>query len=155
MTLSDGQRLTGRVLAGCDGRQSGTATRAGIGRTGWGYGQTALVCAVAHERPHGGIAHQFFMPSGPLAILPLKGNRSSIVWSERDGTAKAIAALGDAEFLEVLRPRFGDFLGAVTLAGRRFSLSAEPHARQCRSWRRAWRSSATRRMASTRSPDRA
>jgi 2-octaprenyl-6-methoxyphenol hydroxylase len=121
VTLSDGQRLTGRVLAGCDGRQSGTATRAGIGRTGWGYGQTALVCAVAHERPHGGIAHQFFMPSGPLAILPLKGNRSSIVWSERDGTAKAIAALGDAEFLEVLRPRFGDFLGAVTLAGKRFS----------------------------------
>ena len=121
VTLSDGRRLTGRMLAGCDGRQSGTAARAGIGRTGWGYGQTALVCAVAHERPHGGIAHQFFMPSGPLAILPLTGNRSSIVWSERDAAARAIAALGDAEFLEVLRPRFGDFLGEVTLAGGRFS----------------------------------
>ncbi|WP_413875879.1 FAD-dependent monooxygenase [Albidovulum sp.] len=121
VTLSDGRKLTGRVLAGCDGRQSGTAQRAGIGRTGWGYGQTALVCAVAHERPHGGIAHQFFMPSGPLAILPLTGNRSSIVWSEREAEAKAIAALGDAQFLEVLRPRFGDFLGAVTLAGKRFS----------------------------------
>jgi 2-octaprenyl-6-methoxyphenol hydroxylase len=121
VTLSDGRKLTGRVLAGCDGRQSGTAQRAGIGRTGWGYGQTALVCAVAHERPHGGIAHQFFMASGPLAILPLTGNRSSIVWSEREAEAKAIAALGDAQFLEVLRPRFGDFLGAVTLAGKRFS----------------------------------
>ena len=121
VTLSDGRRLTGRMLAGCDGRQSGTAARAGIGRTGWGYGQTALVCAVAHERPHGGIAHQFFMPSGPLAILPLTGNRSSIVWSESEAEAKAIAALGDAEFLAVLRPRFGDFLGEVTLAGGRFS----------------------------------
>ena len=121
VTLSDGRRLTGRMLAGCDGRQSGTAARAGIGRTGWGYGQTALVCAVAHERPHGGIAHQFFMPSGPLAILPLTGNRSSIVWSERDAAARAIAALGDVEFLEVLRPRFGDFLGRIELAGKRFS----------------------------------
>ena len=121
VTLSDGRRLAGRVLAGCDGRQSGTAQRAGIGRTGWGYGQAALVCAVAHERPHGGIAHQFFMPSGPLAILPLTGNRSSIVWSEAEAEAKAIAALGDAQFLEVLRPRFGDFLGPVTLAGKRFS----------------------------------
>ncbi len=121
VTLSDGRRLAGRVLAGCDGRQSGTAQRAGIGRTGWGYGQTALVCAVAHERPHGGIAHQFFMPSGPLAILPLTGNRSSIVWSEAEAEAKAIAALGDEDFLAVLRPRFGDFLGEVTLAGKRFS----------------------------------
>ncbi|MEI2806085.1 MAG: FAD-dependent monooxygenase [Albidovulum sp.] len=121
VTLSDGRRLAGRVLAGCDGRQSGTAQRAGIGRTGWGYGQAALVCAVAHERPHGGIAHQFFMSSGPLAILPLTGNRSSIVWSEAEAEAKAIAALGDEDFLAVLRPRFGDFLGPVTLAGKRFS----------------------------------
>jgi 2-octaprenyl-6-methoxyphenol hydroxylase len=121
VTLSDGRHLTGRMLAGCDGRQSGTAERAGIDRTGWGYGQTALVCAVAHERPHDGIAHQFFMPSGPLAILPLKGNRSSIVWSETEDTAKAIAALDDAAFLEVLRPRFGDFLGRIELAGGRFT----------------------------------
>ncbi|MGB3316092.1 MAG: FAD-dependent monooxygenase [Albidovulum sp.] len=121
VTLSDGRQLSGRVLAGCDGRQSGTAERAGITRTGWGYGQTALVCAVAHERPHDGIAHQFFMPTGPLAILPLKGNRSSIVWSETEDTAKAIAALDDEGFLAVLRPRFGDFLGRIELAGGRFT----------------------------------
>ena len=120
VTLSDGRRLSGRVLAGCDGRQSGTAERAGIGRTGWGYGQTALVCAVTHERPHMGIAHQFFMPSGPLAILPLKGDRSLIVWSEAEAEAKAIAGLDDAGFLQVLRPRFGDFLGEIALEGRRF-----------------------------------
>jgi len=66
------------------------------------------------------VAQQFFMPSGPLAILPLTGNRSSIVWSETDEAAKAIAALDDAAFLEVLRPRFGDFLGAISLCGPRF-----------------------------------
>jgi len=121
VTLADGRRLSARMIAGCDGRQSGTGRRAGIGRTGWGYGQTALVCAVEHERPHHGIAHQFFMPTGPLAILPLPGNRSSIVWSETDDNARAIAALDDAGFMAVLRPRFGDFLGALRLAGGRFT----------------------------------
>lgn len=121
VTLSDGRSLTGRVLVGADGRRSGTAERAGIGREGWGYGQTALVAAIAHELPHNGIAQQFFMPGGPLAILPLTGNRSSIVWSEPDASARTIAALSDEDFLAVLRPRFGDFLGRIELAGPRFS----------------------------------
>jgi 2-octaprenyl-6-methoxyphenol hydroxylase len=76
---------------------------------------------VAHEKPHGGVAHQFFMPGGPLAILPLTGNRASIVWSERRALAERIAALDDAGFLEALRPRFGDFLGQISLAGDRYS----------------------------------
>jgi 2-octaprenyl-6-methoxyphenol hydroxylase len=121
VALSDGRTLTARVLVGCDGRQSATASRAGIRRTAKSYGQTALVCAVEHEKPHGGTAQQFFMPSGPLAILPLKGNRSSIVWSETDAAAGAISALDDEGFLEVLRPRFGDYLGEIRLAGPRFS----------------------------------
>ncbi|WP_096787111.1 FAD-dependent monooxygenase [Rhodobacter sp. CZR27] len=121
VTLSTGVRLTGRLLVGCDGRQSGTATRAGIRRTGWGYGQTALVTAIDHERPHGGTAWQYFLPSGPLAILPLPGNRSSIVWSESDANAAAIQALPDADYLDALRPRFGDFLGGIALAGKRFT----------------------------------
>lgn len=121
LTLASGKTLAGRLLVGCDGRASGTAARAGIRRTGWGYGQTALVASVEHERPHHGIAHQFFMPPGPLAILPLPGNVSSIVWSESEETAAAFMALGDAEFLEVLRPRFGDFLGRIRLKGKRFA----------------------------------
>jgi 2-octaprenyl-6-methoxyphenol hydroxylase len=120
-TLADGRTLTGRILVGADGRRSGTARRAGIRRTGWDYGQTALVCAIAHERPHNGIAHQFFMPAGPLAILPLPGNRSSIVWSERTERAAEIAALDDDAYLEALRPAFGDFLGKIELAGERYS----------------------------------
>lgn len=121
VTLSDGGVLTGRVLVGADGRRSGTAARAGIKRTGWDYGQTALVAAIAHERPHHGIAHQFFMPPGPLAILPLTGQRSSIVWSERHADAARLMAADDASFLAHLRPRFGDFLGEIALAGQRHS----------------------------------
>ncbi len=121
VTLDDGGELRGQVLVGSDGRRSGTAQRAGIKRTGWDYGQTALVCAVDHEKPHHGIAHQFFMPPGPLAILPLPGNRSSIVWSERTENAKAIHALDDADYIQALRPRFGDFLGEISLAGKRFT----------------------------------
>ncbi len=121
-TLANGETLSARVLVGCDGRASGVAQRAGIRRQGWGYGQTALVTAVRHEKDHQGTAHQFFMPSGPLAILPLPGgHHSSIVWSEKDGAAQAIQALDDAAYLQVLRPRFGDFLGEIALAGDRFT----------------------------------
>ena len=121
VTLASGRRLTGRMIAGCDGRGSGTAARAGIARTGWDYGQTALVTAVEHALPHHAIAHQFFMPEGPLAILPLPGNRSSIVWTLPAEQAQAVQALEDAGYLAALRPRFGDFLGEVTLAGVRFT----------------------------------
>ena len=120
-TLGSGGSLRAALLIGCDGRRSPTAERADIRRTGWGYGQTALVCAIGHDRPHHGIAHQFFMPPGPLAILPLPGNRSSIVWTESTGEAARIHALDDAGYLEVLRPRFGDFLGRIKLAGKRFT----------------------------------
>ncbi len=120
VTLSNGQSHSARLLVGADGRRSGVAERAGIGREGWGYGQTALVAAIDHAKPHEGVAWQFFMPTGPLAILPLPGNRSSIVWSETDANAATIAALSDDDFLAVLRPRFGDFLGEIRLAGPRF-----------------------------------
>lgn len=121
VTLGDGTNLTARLLIGADGRQSGVAERAGIKRSGWDYGQTALVCAIEHERPHNAIAHQFFMPNGPLAILPLPENRSSIVWSETSENAAQIAALDDAAYLEALRPAFGDFLGEIKLTGTRFT----------------------------------
>ncbi|WP_338550095.1 FAD-dependent monooxygenase [Roseovarius phycicola] len=121
LALASGKTLDARLLIGSDGRTSGTAQRAGISRTGWQYGQTALVAAIEHELPHHGIAHQFFMPPGPLAILPLPGNVSSIVWSETAETAARFAALSDAEFMEVLRPRFGDFLGDISLRGKRYT----------------------------------
>ncbi|AXX99077.1 UbiH/UbiF/VisC/COQ6 family ubiquinone biosynthesis hydroxylase [Profundibacter amoris] len=121
VTTASGKTLTGSILIGSDGRASGTAKRAGIRRVGHDYGQTALVCAIEHELPHHGIAHQFFMPPGPLAILPLPGNRSSIVWSETTEEAARINALPEGEYLDILRPRFGSFLGQIRLAGTRFT----------------------------------
>lgn len=119
--LSDGRTIQARMLVGADGPHSPTAKRAGITRMGWSYDQTALVCAISHDRPHNGTAHQFFMPSGPLAILPLTGNRASIVWTETNANAARIQAMSDADYLETLRPRIGDFLGDIDLAGIRFT----------------------------------
>ena len=119
--LDDGREIEASVLIGCDGRASPTARRAGIRRIAQDPGQTALVCAVAHEKPHEGIAHQFFMPAGPLAILPLPGRCSSIVWTESHAEARRIQALSDAGYLDELRPRFGSFLGRISLAGKRFT----------------------------------
>ena len=118
-TLGSGETRRVRLLIGCDGQTSPIAGRVGIRRLGWGYGQTALVCTIAHEQPHQGIAHQFFIPAGPLAILPLSGNRSSIVWTEGAVRAETVQAMSESDYLDELRPRFGSFLGQVTLAGRR------------------------------------
>ncbi len=119
--LGSGKSLNARLLIACDGKTSQIAQRAGIKRTGWNYDQTSLVCAIEHEKPHNSVAHQYFMPAGPLAILPLAGNRVSIVWTERSNNAAAIQAMGDADYLNVLAPRFGDFLGDIKLAGDRFT----------------------------------
>jgi len=121
VTLASGKTLSSALIVGCDGRNSGTASRSGIKRVGWGYDQTAIVCAVEHALPHNGIAHQFFMPGGPLAILPLTGNRSSIVWSEDTTRAADMIARDDAGFLDALRPAFGSFLGEIELTGARFT----------------------------------
>ena len=118
--LTSGATITAAVLVGADGRTSNTAKTAGLTRSGWDYGQSSLVCAIAHEKPHNGIAHQYFMPSGPLAILPLTGNRSGIVWTEKTETAHQIHALDKADYLDILRPRFGTFLGNISLAGERY-----------------------------------
>ncbi|MFK5997614.1 MAG: FAD-dependent monooxygenase [Rhodobacterales bacterium] len=119
--LADGTTLGARLLIGCDGRKSQVAARAGIKRSGWDYNQTSLVCAIAHELPHKNTAHQFFMPSGPLAILPLNENTSSIVWTETTERAAEISAMNDADYMACLHPCFGDFLGKISLKGGRYS----------------------------------
>ena len=127
LDLGDRGTLATRLLVGADGRRSRVRDLAGIKTVGWGYGQRGIVTTVAHERPHGGRAMQHFFPAGPFAILPLKGNRSSLVWSEEAGEARRIMALDDAEFLVELRQRFGEMLGEVTLEGERASWPLEMH----------------------------
>jgi len=118
--LADGRQVTARLAIGADGRASWTRQQAGIALTRWTYGQSAIVCAVAHERDHGHVAHERFLPGGPFAILPLNGNRSSLVWVEPTATAAAIMALDEAAFLAELADRFGDFLGRIEVVSRRW-----------------------------------
>ncbi|MCY4005317.1 MAG: FAD-dependent monooxygenase [Rhodobacteraceae bacterium] len=120
-TDSHGNLHAARMIVGCDGRDSLVARAAGMTWNEKEYHQSGLVCAVRHEKPHEGIARQFFMPSGPLAILPLTGNRSSLVWTMHHPEGKRLASLGDDDFLRALRAPFGDCLGDISLIGTRAS----------------------------------
>ena len=120
-TLDGGGTVEGALIVGCDGRAGAVAERAGLRRVVKDYGQSALTCAVAHEHGHGGVAHQLFLPAGPLAILPLTRDRSAVVWTETAEAASALMAAGEPEWLQVLRPRFGSFLGDIRLEGERGS----------------------------------
>ncbi|HSO42688.1 MAG TPA: FAD-dependent monooxygenase, partial [Rhodospirillales bacterium] len=103
--LEDGGRIRAPLVIGAEGRNSRLREEAGIRVSGWSYRQVGIVCTVEHERPHGFIAHERFLPAGPFAILPLKGNRSSIVWTERADRAPAIMALDDTGFAAELTSR--------------------------------------------------
>jgi 2-octaprenyl-6-methoxyphenol hydroxylase len=116
-TLSSGAGVRAALAVAADGRESATRREAGIPVTRWSYPQTGIVCTVAHERPHRGVAHERFLPAGPFAILPMAGQRSAIVWTERADLAPKILALDEDEFRDELARRFGDFLGQVELAG--------------------------------------
>lgn len=120
-TLSDGQTVRARLVVGADGRRSQVRESAGIGIRTLGYGQTAIVLTVEHERPHRGCAVEHFLPAGPFAILPMPGNRSSLVWTERSDLVSGLLALPAERFQAELERRFGDHLGWVRPVGPRFS----------------------------------
>ena len=117
--LADGKKISARLLVAADGARSKIREQAGISNHGWTYDQSAIVTTVAHEREHHGRAEEHFLPAGPFAILPLKGNRSSIVWTETTKEAERILALDDAGFHEELEERFGLKLGDIKVAGAR------------------------------------
>lgn len=121
LTLSDGRTLRADLAVAADGRRSALAAEAGIRRVGWSYDQTGLVNAIEHSQPHDGAAYQSFFPGGPFAVLPLTGNRSSLVWSEKQGEAARLAALDDAMFTEEIARRIGGRLGEIRLAGKRWA----------------------------------
>src|SRR5262249_24646419 len=79
--LGDGEAIVARLIVAADGARSRLRELAGIATHGWSYGQSAIVTTVAHERDHHGRAEEDFLPAGPFAILPLTGNRCSIVWT--------------------------------------------------------------------------
>ncbi len=121
VTLDDGRIFQAPLLVAADGVRSKLREDAGITVHGWSYRQVGIVCTVKHEKPHCGVALENFLPMGPFAVLPLKDNRSSIVWTEKESTAPAIVALNDHQFLEELKRRFGDYLGEIEIEGMRWA----------------------------------
>lgn len=115
IALADGRTIVSPVIVAADGAQSALRQRAGISTTGHDYRQTGLVATISHELPHDGVAYEHFRPSGPFASLPLKGNRSSLVWTETSENAKAFLAMDNAQLALEIEAVMGSSLGAVTL----------------------------------------
>ncbi|RAK67865.1 UbiH/UbiF/VisC/COQ6 family ubiquinone biosynthesis hydroxylase [Phenylobacterium kunshanense] len=117
VTLADGRVLRAPLVVGAEGRGSIIREQAGIGAIGWDYGQTGVVATVRLERPHEGVAHEYFLPGGPFAILPLTDNRASLVWTESAARGAALKSARPEMFQAHLERRFGDFLGDVQVEG--------------------------------------
>ncbi|MFQ5534374.1 MAG: UbiH/UbiF/VisC/COQ6 family ubiquinone biosynthesis hydroxylase [Sphingomonadales bacterium] len=127
VALDSGRRVSARLVVGADGRRSQVRRAAGIRTVNWRYRQIGIVTTVAHEQPHHGIAQEHFLPAGPFAILPLTGNRSSLVWTEHANLAPSIMGLEQAAFDSELARRFGDYLGSVVSVGPRWSYPLALH----------------------------
>jgi len=119
--LRSGQLLTCSLLVGADGRGSQVREQAGISTFGWDYGQSGIITTVEHALPHDGVAQEYFLPSGPFAVLPMVGNRSSLVWTERTDLAEALLGLDDEGFAIECAKRFGPYLGEMRPVGPRWS----------------------------------
>lgn len=130
LRLADGRHVAAALVVAADGRHSPLRAEAGIKVNAWRYRQTGIVVTVRHEKAHGGVAQEFFLPSGPFAILPMTDNRSSLVWTEREDAAPAFLALDDARFLKAVEARFGDYLGAIALDSPRSSYPLALHLSQ-------------------------
>ena len=124
VTLAAGGRLASRLLVAADGGRSRLRGLAGIGVNRWDYGQSAVVATIRHERPHDGRAEEHFLPSGPLATLPLADDadgrhRSSLVWAEAPAVAERLARCDDFLFESELTRRLGQRFGTLEAVGRR------------------------------------
>jgi 2-octaprenyl-6-methoxyphenol hydroxylase len=118
VTMANGTTVSTRLLVAADGVRSKLRDMAGIKTVHFDYGQSGIVVEVSHERPHDGRAEEHFLPAGPFAILPLKGNRSSLVWTERTADADRLVASDSLLFETELERRFGHKLGEIKVEGK-------------------------------------
>ncbi len=125
--LSDGSEFQAALAIAADGRESRLRAQMGIGVIAWSYPQTGIVATVHHAQPHQGVAYEHFLPSGPFAILPMTGDRSSLVWTEAKDKTPAMLALDDDAFNAEVAARFGAHLGATQVVGGRWSYPLNFH----------------------------
>lgn len=118
--LNDGRTAHAALAVAADGRNSALREAAGIRCLAWDYGQDAIVCTVAHTSPHAGVAKEHFLPSGPFAALPMRDDRSSIVWSLPRDEAAAIHALSDEALAAELQTVLQGQLGELRIVGPRW-----------------------------------
>jgi 2-octaprenyl-6-methoxyphenol hydroxylase len=126
-SLSNGDTVAARLAVAADGRDSPMREHMAIGIVSWSYPQVGIVATVEHERPHGGTAYEHFLPSGPFAILPMTGNRSSLVWTEDEAIAPQMIKLPDTAFDAEIARRFGNHLGVAKSVGPRWSYPLKFH----------------------------
>ncbi|MEM9285803.1 MAG: UbiH/UbiF/VisC/COQ6 family ubiquinone biosynthesis hydroxylase [Pseudomonadota bacterium] len=116
LTLADGETLHASLVIACDGKGSPLRSLMNLQVLRWNYRQKAIIFNIAHEKPHRGVAHEIFYPDGPFAILPMRNNHASIVWTETIDAADSYLALSDDAFLAAARDRIGEHLGAFEIA---------------------------------------
>jgi 2-octaprenylphenol hydroxylase len=119
LLLDDATVISAHLIVAADGRDSPVRQMAGIETRGWNYGQHALVATVSHTAPHQATAWQRFLPTGPLAFLPLNDGRSSIVWSTTPAEANRLCHLSATEFSLLLAQAIEHKLGDITSVGPR------------------------------------
>ena len=127
INLDNNLRIEASLLVAADGKNSNYRKSADISVRFTHYKQSAIVTTIGHEFVHNGSAHQFFFPGGPLALLPLTKNRSSIVWSDSSLASGAAMSLNDSDFIDELSYRINGLLGKIKLLGPRqiFPLSLQ------------------------------
>lgn len=118
-------RCTARLLVAADGAHSAIREQLGIHTTRRDYRQTAIIANVTTDRPHDNVAYERFTDSGPLALLPMTGARSALVWTVHEQQCEAVMALDDRAFLQRLQERFGYRLGRFTRVGKRNAFSLQ------------------------------
>lgn len=116
VTLRDGATLDAALVVGADGRRSLCRQAAGIALDEHRYRQVALTLSFTHSRPHRDTSTEFHTPDGPFTLVPLPGNRSSLVWVLTPGDAEAINALDDVELAAEIERRSHSILGKITVA---------------------------------------
>lgn len=117
--LSSGGHITARLVVAADGRNSGLRETAGIEVDMHRYPQAAVTATLRHSRPHGDVSTEFHTATGPCTLVPLPGERSSLVCVVTPAEAGELLALDDPAFARVIEKRVHAILGKLAVEGPR------------------------------------